>query len=158
VIDGVPGATAASSRNPARRDAALCLARRSGQWCRGLRHRRLRCRGRTGAARESLAGSARPRRRGGAGRSVDAWRAVLGTATRRPGDLRRPMTEIHTSRWSRPQSLYAVFTATLLCACQGAAPSSPGREPDEYLGCATDENWPLFEQTSDVVEDATAPV
>ncbi len=45
--------------------------------------------------------------------------------------------------------------ATLLTACGGNAPS---REPDEYVGCATDEHWLLFddqELAKKVMESST---
>ncbi len=41
-------------------------------------------------------------------------------------------------------------------ACSGG-PSIP-REPDEYVGCATDENWQTFDTTPDTVSDAQAPL
>ena len=47
----------------------------------------------------------------------------------------------------------------LVGACNDGDGSRPGpaREPDEYLGCATDENWKTFDETAEVVSDADAP-
>lgn len=49
------------------------------------------------------------------------------------------------------------FTCLLfLAACGGTTLAK--REPDEYVGCATDENWPLFDEATDIVDDAQAPL
>ena len=45
---------------------------------------------------------------------------------------------------------------SMLAACGGATLAK--REPDEYAGCATDENWPLFDENADLVDDAQAPL
>jgi len=44
-----------------------------------------------------------------------------------------------------------------LAACGGGA-TIARREPDEYAGCATDENWPLFDENPDIVDDTQAPL
>jgi hypothetical protein len=46
----------------------------------------------------------------------------------------------------------------MLCvaACSGGPPIA--REPDEYVGCATDENWQTFDTTPDTVSDAQSPL
>ena len=45
----------------------------------------------------------------------------------------------------------------LLSACGGAGTLAQ-REPDEYVGCATDENWALFDEVGDVIDDGAAPL
>lgn len=44
----------------------------------------------------------------------------------------------------------------LASACGGATLAK--REPDEYVGCATDEIWPLFDEATDLVDDSQAPL
>ena len=41
-------------------------------------------------------------------------------------------------------------------AC-GGNPSLARREPDEYVGCATDEAWALFDDVPAIIDDAQAP-
>ena len=43
-----------------------------------------------------------------------------------------------------------------VAACSGG-PQIP-REPDEYVGCATDENWQTFDTTPDTVSDSQSPL
>ncbi len=59
----------------------------------------------------------------------------------------------------RTTALALSLTSLLLAACQSHEASGVGREPDEYLGCATDELWPLFDQHAmhTVSDAATAP-
>lgn len=38
-----------------------------------------------------------------------------------------------------------IFASTTLLACHDHEHAGVGREPDEYLGCATDELWPVFD-------------
>lgn len=38
-----------------------------------------------------------------------------------------------------------LLASSALLACHGHDHTGVGREPDEYLGCATDELWPLFD-------------
>ena len=42
-----------------------------------------------------------------------------------------------------------------LMAC--SSPPAVGREPDEYVGCSTDENWATFDDVPDTVSDSEAP-
>jgi hypothetical protein len=44
--------------------------------------------------------------------------------------------------------------ASSLAACGGGTAL---REPDEYVGCATDENWATFDDVADTVSDSQAP-
>jgi len=58
---------------------------------------------------------------------------------------------------NRPLLLSVLLgSAALSAACHDHA--GAGREPDEYTGCATDENWSTFDDVADVVSDADAPV
>ena len=45
----------------------------------------------------------------------------------------------------------------LFASACGGSMSLAQREPDEYVGCATDENWMLFDEVPDVVDDSNAP-
>ena len=47
------------------------------------------------------------------------------------------------------------LSALSLSACLDH--SGVGREPDEYVGCATDENWTTFDDAAEVVSGTQAP-
>lgn len=52
-----------------------------------------------------------------------------------------------------------IFASSTLLACHDHEHSGVGREPDEYLGCATDELWPVFDANEALAlasPDATA--
>jgi hypothetical protein len=51
--------------------------------------------------------------------------------------------------------LYLLVAALLAAACHDH--SSTGREPDEYIGCATDEIWTVFDDVTEIVSPADAP-
>ncbi len=53
------------------------------------------------------------------------------------------------------KTLALVLPLAVLGACNGHA--GTGREPDEYVGCATDENWATFDDVTELVADADAP-
>lgn len=46
---------------------------------------------------------------------------------------------------------------TLASSCDGRATLAQ-REPDEYVGCATDESWPLFDEVADLTDDSASPL
>ncbi len=52
-------------------------------------------------------------------------------------------------------TLTLTLSALSLSACHDHA--GVDREPDEYIGCATDENWATFDDVTDVVSDTQAP-
>jgi hypothetical protein len=55
-------------------------------------------------------------------------------------------------------ALSLLLLAPLAGACHDDGDAmGAGREPDEYVGCAADENWPTFDEVSDIVSDADAP-
>jgi hypothetical protein len=51
--------------------------------------------------------------------------------------------------------LVALAAGTLAACSNGAAIP---RQPDEYVGCATDENWQTFDETPEVVSAADSPM
>src|SRR5258707_687243 len=53
-------------------------------------------------------------------------------------------------------SLLVLFPLLPACHSDQAAVGQ-GREPDEYIGCAADEDWPIFDAVPDVVSDSEAP-
>jgi hypothetical protein len=55
------------------------------------------------------------------------------------------------------RTLLVLSLPVLLLACDKHAGTGTGREPDEYVGCASDELWPRFDDVADVVGDADAP-
>ena len=55
-------------------------------------------------------------------------------------------------------ALLCCTSLTLLAGCGGGeGQAGIGREPDEYVGCSTDESWVSFDEASNIVSDTEAP-
>jgi len=54
-------------------------------------------------------------------------------------------------------ALFCCTAFTLVAGCSHDTQTGIGREPDEYVGCSTDENWVTFDEVSSIVSNAEAP-